>query len=249
MIKLIETPNLPNGKTKHCLIGKKYTDEIKELTELGIECIKVNENPLLTEEINSHADILCFNYGNGQVEASNGAVGEDKLKKLGISCLLYDSVISLPYPYDIPLNVAYIESSIICNTKHTSKSIIDFANQKKLTVIDTKQGYARCNLCIVDKKAVITEDDGLASLLKKYQFDVLQIASGDVYLSKEHYGFLGGASCKLSKEEIYFSGNIEHHRDYEEIIKFLNKYHIKPIYNKNRNLRDFGGVIQLTEEI
>ncbi len=249
MIQIIEKPNLPQNIVKHGLIGERYTDEIKELTEEGIECLILKENPLLDDEISAHADILSFNFGNGQVIVNASAIGESELKKLGITPLLCNKRISSPYPADILLNTAYIGDYIICNTKYTSKDILCFADAKNLNLINTKQGYARCNICVVSDNAVITEDEGLACLLKKYQFDVLNISSGDVYLSEQHYGFLGGASCKISKDRIYFSGNIENHRDYEDIIKFLNNHHIKPIYNKNRNLRDFGGIIQLTEEI
>lgn len=249
MIKIIENPNLPCGKVKHCLIGERYKEEIIELTELGVECITLKENPLLNKEISAHADILSYNFGGGKILADNNAIGEEQLKKTGITVQYCDSVISSPYPKDIPLNVARMGDNIICNKKYTHKSIIEHALQQKLNIINTNQGYSKCNLCILNEKAVITEDHGLGTLLKNYQFDVLEIPSGDVYLSDEHYGFLGGASCKLSENIMYFSGNIEKSRAYSDIINFLNKYNITPIYNKNRNLRDFGGIIQLTEKI
>lgn len=248
MIKLIKTPNLPVNSVKHCLIGENNTEEIFELSGLGIECIQLKTNNLLDNEINCHADLLSFNFGNGQVIASKGSIGEDVLKRIGITKLLYIDSITSPYPNDIPLNAAFIGNSIICKVNATASKFIEFAKANKLNIINTKQGYARCNLCIVSDNAVITEDCGLACLLKKYQLDVLTITSGDVYLSEKHYGFLGGASCKLSNNEIFFSGNIEKHRNYTDIINFLNKHNVKPIYNKNRFLRDFGGIIQLTEE-
>lgn len=248
MTKLITTPNLPQNKVKDCLIGEKYTDEINELSQLGINCLRLKESPDLETEISSHADILSFNFGNGQTLINKGSIGEEDLKNIGISPIIYNGKISSPYPNDIPLNVSFIGNNLICNVKHTAKEITDFAIKNNINLINTKQGYARCNLCIINDHAFITEDKGLFSLLKFCQFDVLNISSGDIYLSETHHGFLGGASCKVSKEEIYFSGNLKKHKDYEKIINFLNKHHIKPIYNKNRNLRDFGGIIQLTEE-
>ena len=44
-----------------CFIGGKYTDEINELNELGIETILLPSKNQLDDEINSHADILIFN--------------------------------------------------------------------------------------------------------------------------------------------------------------------------------------------
>ena len=249
MINLIKTPCLPKGKVKHCLIGGKYSEEIKELKKLNIECLSLNENSLLEDEINSHADILAFNFGNGQVLLNKGSIGEEELKKLGIMPVFYNGVISSPYPNDIPLNVAFTGNHIICNSDYTAKEITAFAKNNNIEIIRTKQGYSKCNLCIINDNAVITEDKGLACLLKKYQYSVLLISSGDIYLSDTHYGFLGGASCKISRNKMYFSGDLSCHRDYERIIEFLNLYNIEPVYNKSRKLTDFGGIIQLTENI
>ena len=249
MINLIKTSCLPKGAVTHCLIGSKYIEEINELNELGIECLTLNANPLLEEEINSHADILAFNFGNGQVLLNNGSIGENELKKIGIEPVIYDNKISSPYPNDIPLNVAFTGKHIISNSTYTAKEIIDFAHKNNIEIINTKQGYSKCNLCIVDENAVITEDKVLACLLKNYQFDVLLISSGDIFLSHTHYGFLGGASCKIAPDKMYFSGDLSRHRDYESVINFLELYNVKPIYNKSRKLTDFGGIIQLTEKI
>ena len=249
MNNLIKIPCLPEYSVSKCLIGSKYIDEISELKELGIECLTLNANPFLDEEINSHADILAFNFGNGQVLLNNGSIGEDELKKIGIEPVVYNNKISSPYPNDIPLNVAFTGKHIISNSTYTAKDIIDFVNKNNIEIINTRQGYSKCNLCIVNENAVITEDKGLACLLNNCQFDVLLISSGDIYLSEAHYGFLGGASCKIAPDKLYFSGDLSSHRDYESIINFLELHNVKPIYNKSRKLTDFGGIIQLTEKI
>ncbi len=249
MIKPIKTPCLPSGEVFHCLIGEGYSEEIQELTELGVKCIPLKENTLLDGEISCHADILSFNFGNGQVLLNNGAVGEKELKNVGITPIFYSKEICSPYPCDIPLNVAYTGRHIICNSKHTAREIVEFAESNNIEIINTKQGYSKCNLCIVSDNAVITEDEGLASLLNIYQYNVLLISKGDIYLSDAHYGFLGGTSCKLSPDKMYFSGDLSSHKDYERIIEFLDSYNVKPIYNKSRRLTDFGGIIQLTEKI
>ncbi len=247
MINIIKTPCLPEYCVNKCLIGKKYSTEINELKELGIKCLTLNTNPLLDEEINNHADILAFNFGNGQVLLNNSSIGEVELKNIGIEPVIYNKICS-PYPKDIPLNVAFTGKHIICNSTYTAKEIIDFANNNNIEIINTNQGYSKCNLCILNENAVITEDKGLACLLKKYQYDVLLISSGDIYLSDNHYGFLGGASCKVSHNKMYFSGDLSCHKDYERINAFLKLYNIEPIYNKSRKLTDFGGIIQLTEK-
>ncbi|MBQ7115640.1 MAG: hypothetical protein IJN94_04405 [Clostridia bacterium] len=248
MIRHIKIPNLPQKVVKHCLIGKKYTDEIKELNELGIECFTLKANPLLEDEINSHSDILAFNFGDGQILLNDDSIGEEELKSIGVTPVYYKNKICSPYPNDIALNVAFTGRHIICNSSYTATEIKEFTQKNNIEIINTKQGYSKCNLCIVNETAVITEDKGLARLLKKYQYDVLLISSGDIYLSDKHYGFIGGASCKIANDKMYFSGDLSSHRDYKSIVSFLDLYNIKPVYNKSRRLTDFGGIIQLTEK-
>lgn len=239
----IEHPNLPNKRVLHTYIGEKYTDEIRELTSLGVECIPIKSSTDLDEEISAHADILVFNCGKGNLIANRNAIGEFSGANLTIST----KNVKTPYPNDIALNCAFIGDVIVCNSKYTEPFILDYANKNNIRILHTNQGYAKCSICIVNKNAVITDDDGLACLLKKYQFDVLKISTGDIYLSDNHYGFIGGASAKISNNQMYFSGNLSSHKDYREIIKFLNKYNVEPIFNPNRRLQDFGGLIQLTE--
>ena len=229
---------------KRCIIGAKYTDEIKELESIGIECITINGNENLDEEINSHTDILCFKLSDELILADSSSAGELTHKIKDYKIISIDDIKS-PYPNDVKLNTAVLGNKIICNKKYTAQEIIDFQALNKLHLINTKQGYTKCSLCIVTDTAVITEDEGLACLLKKYQLDVLKIQSGYVRLSDKHYGFIGGASAKIAENKIYFSGNISEHPDYKTIQEFLNKYNIKPIFNKNRKLSDFGGLIML----
>lgn len=248
MFKIISKPNLPENSIKHCLIGAKYQKEIEELKELNIECLPLKANNKLDDEIDSHSDMLSFNMGNGKIIIYESSIGEEVLTKLGYE-VTFEKNIKSPYPNDVALNAAFINDLIICKKNSVSYKIIDCAKQNHLKIINTKQGYSRCNICIVSEKAVITEDEGIACLLKKYQFDVLKISSGFVYLSEKHFGFLGGASAKISKDKIYFSGDLSKHKDFDLITYFLKLHNVTPIYNKNRNLYDFGGLIQLTELI
>ena len=229
---------------KRCIIGAKYIDEIKELESIGINCITINGSKKLDNEINSHTDILCFKLSNDIVLADSVTAGELR-KKINDYTIIDIENIKSPYPYDVKLNTAFLCNRIICNSKYISNEILQYCINNNIEIINTKQGYTKCNLCIVNDNAVITEDEGLACLLKNYQIDVLKILPGYVALSEKHYGFISGASGKLDNNKIYFSGNILEHPDYDKIHKFLDKYNINPIYNNNRKLCDFGGFIML----
>ena len=235
-------PNLPSGKVKLCLIGASCIDEIRELNSFGIECITLKPCDFLPEEINYHADMLAFHMGNGEIIASFDSIGESN------NILIRNTVhLGNKYPEDVLLNAALIGNKLICNTKTVSKHINSFAIDNNIEIIHINQGYSKCSICIVNDNAIITDDPGISTLLKNYQIDVLTISKGNIYLSDNHYGFIGGASGKIAEDIIYFSGNLEMHEDYTRIIDFLKFHNIHAVYNKKRILRDFGGFIPLTQ--
>lgn len=232
------------ARIKKCLIGAKYTEEIKELRDLGIDIITLPRNPYLDEEINNHADILTFNCRNDILLIDEHIKGEIDLILSGYKTLPCKGIES-PYPKDIKLNATLLGDRLICNKQHASKELLVWAENNSIEIISTKQGYCKCNLCVISNNAVITEDDNLASLLKNYQIDVLKISKGFIHLSDKHYGFIGGASAKISPNEIYFSGDLSAHPDYQDITSFLDTHNVKPIFNKSRKLSDFGGIVSL----
>ena len=225
------------------IIGSKYVDEISELRDMGYDVITFEASDALHSEISYHADINVFRINNAIF------INDDIKLSVGESIspfkTLYIKGIHSPYPDDIKLNCAIIGDKLLCNTKHVAKEILEYAQNNLIEVIHTNQGYSKCSVCVVNDKAVITSDEGITSLLKNYQIDVLKISEGNIRLSDNHYGFIGGASGRLSYNELYFSGDISSHPDYEMIIDFLNKYSVKPVFNKNRPLTDFGGFITI----
>ena len=226
------------------IIGEKYTDEIRELTELGCDVITFKPNPYLDEEINSHADINFFNCNNGNIVLSDAVKGEIEPFLTDLR-LVECKGIKSPYPNDVALNCALIGKYLLCNTKYAAEEIKAFCKSNSIELLHTNQGYSKCSVCVLNENAVITECSAIASLLKNCQIDVLKIEKGYVALSEKHHGFIGGAGVMISENQMYFSGDISSHPNYAEISAFLDKYNIKPIFNKNRKLRDFGGFIKI----
>lgn len=240
----MNTPLLPKTKITSCIIGECYYNEIKELIDLGINCVTIPPNKTLDNEISCHADILTFNCGNGTILAEKGIAGELQSKTPTYNIVSVDEITS-PYPKDIGLNVFFDGNRLFGNSAHIKKELTDFCQKNNIEIINSKQGYTKCSICAVSENAVITEDDGLAYLLKNYQYDVLKISKGFVKLSDKHYGFIGGATARISQNELYISGDISAHPDYAQIKAFTDKYNISLIFNKNRPLTDFGGIINI----
>lgn len=231
-------------RISRCLIGARYKNEIADLTELGIDVIPLPVNPLLDDEISNHADILAFRLNNELLLIDSNIAGdvEPLVKPYSVFSV---KDISSPYPNDIKLNTALLGNKIICNEVYAHDLILQNAHYNNYQVICTNQGYAKCNICIINENAIITEDPGITTLLNNYQIDVLKLTPGFVHLSNKHYGFIGGASARISETEIYFSGDLSKHPEYKQIIEFLNKHNCKAIFNPNRLLNDFGGIIAI----
>ena len=117
---------------------------------------------------------------------------------------------------------------------------------QKIKRVSVRQGYSKCSILPVSESAVITDDESVYNSLKNH-VDVLLISKGDVDLAGHEYGFIGGASAKISNDEIFFFGNIEAHRNYNKIHEFLKKHGCTMIYDKNLLLTDFGGLVTLVE--
>ncbi len=226
------------------IIGSKYADEINELKELGCEIITFNGSDKLDDEINQHADINVFNCNNGDLIVNSDVKGEIEPFLRDFSLVPCKGIES-PYPNDVKLNCALIDKYLLCNTRYVADEVKVICEQNNIRLLHTNQGYSKCSVCVLNDNAVITESSTIASLLKNYQIDVLQISEGYVALSDIHHGFIGGASGMINESTVYFSGDVSAHPDYDSIIKFLNKYNIKPVFNKSRKLSDFGGFVKL----
>lgn len=226
------------------IIGSRYTDEIKELQDLGCDVITFNGSKALDDEINCHADINVFNCNNGVLIINSDIIGESEPYLKGFK-LIECKGIKSPYPDDIKLNCALIGKYLLCNTRFIADEITTFCKNNNIEPLHTNQGYSKCSVCVLNDNAVITEDTAIASLLKNCQIDVLLIEKGYVSLSDKHFGFIGGASGMLNTDTLYVSGDISEHPSYNDILKFLDKHHIKLVFNKSRKLNDFGGFIKL----
>ena len=124
-------------------------------------------------------------------------------------------------------------------------------NQEKFTakmiktgkrIIDVKQGYARCSVCLLGTKGAITADGGIGAVLRKLDVEVLEIQSGGIELCGYNYGFIGGASLVVDKTAVFF-GNVEDHPDGKKILDFVRSKGFEAEYPGSFPLTDFGSAV------
>lgn len=147
------------------------------------------------------------------------------------------------YPGDCAYNVAKVGKKVIGNLEYTDSVIKKIYTELGFRLINVKQGYTKCNLCVIDDNSVITEDEGLYRRLAEEGFDVLKIPSGEIKLKNFDNGFIGGASGYVANKKLAFCGDISKCSYYENVKHFINSKGIDIIFLLQTAPEDFGSII------
>ena len=113
--------------------------------------------------------------------------------------------------------------------------------------INSRQGYSRCSVCVVSDNAIITTDEGICRGAEAHGIDVLKIQPGYIDLLGFDYGFIGGASFKISDTKLAFTGRLDKHPDAERIIEFASLHNVNIVYITDKPAFDIGGAVPITE--
>lgn len=246
--KIIDRPNLPENDVRLVAISESAGEASRFLHSLGIKTVDIQANPQLSQAVSAHADIKFLHTPSHILYAYKEEI--DSFKNLQFFTVLgIDYKMSPNYPNDVRLNCAIIGNKIICNKRTVAKEIIEMAKINGFEIIDTKQGYSKCSVCVINEDAIITDDPSIHKAAQNYFNDTLFISKGSIVLKAANYGFIGGCTGKLSKNTIAFNGRIESHEDHNKIIDFINKYKMTAVELTSERLEDIGGIIPLTEAI
>ena len=248
MSRFIQKPNLPENDVDSVAVSASAGEAIKKLNSLTINTIKINAVKSLPDGLNEHADLQFLHLQKNKVTApSDNEHLCEQFKTMGFDvenaeCLGSD------YPNDVFYNAKIIGDNIICNIKTVSKSILRFAEKTSLNIINVKQGYSGCSVCVLNENAIITDDKSIFSAAQIFLNDVTLIEKNSIRLKNYNYGFIGGCCGKISKDVIAFNGSVMSHSSSNLIIDALERNSIRAIELHNGILEDIGGIIPLTEK-
>ncbi|HHU84086.1 MAG TPA: hypothetical protein GXZ23_02800 [Clostridiales bacterium] len=230
MEQYVKQPNIPQESCKQIFVGRLGEDAKHLLNHYNISIIDVAPNQDLPENISTHADLNLLYLGNGKIiKAENGQLG-------------------LSYPDDAKFNVAIVGKYCFCNTKTVQADLLQMLREY-YEIVNINQGYSKCNMAILNENSIITEDWGIYEKAKTIGFDVLKLEPGHVKLNGYKYGFIGGAGGLISYNKYFFNGDIDLHPQGYIIRNFFDKHNIQIIGIKNKQLEDFGSIIQFIEEV
>lgn len=216
------------------------------LRKYGFDVITTYRNTSVNENIAFHSDIsFLFDGEDTLFIASEMSEYENLMKDIVPCVIIIPEKIGKEYPHDVLLNCVPLGRKLICNIDTVSPTVLKYFKNKEYKFINVKQGYTKCSVLPVTDNAIITDDLSIATACENEGLDVLLLSKGSIKLNGFDYGFIGGASGRISRDTIAFCGNIDTHTDAAKIKEFLNKYSMKYLSLDDNKLYDIGSIIPL----
>ncbi len=212
------------------------------LKSRGLELVKMPPFSALQEPVSVHPDMLLF-IGQGKLVCHKEYfnIAEEQIRKISnisnSEIVISEEEIGREYPRDIVFNAAPVGDMLICKRDAISEKIARLYGEEK--IINVKQGYAKCSVCVVSDRAIITADRSIARGAEKKGIDTLLVSPGGVRLDGYDCGFIGGASG-TDEENVYFCGNTDLHPDGDKIKEFCEKHGKNAVSLSDEPLYDYG---------
>lgn len=213
------------------------------LKKYGFEIVLTPKLDHVYTTICGHTDIMVHKLCSNTIVVEPTVIEYFKNKMPEIEIITGKTILNEKYPYDIAYNSARVGNNIICNKNFTDDVIIEFANKNGLNLINTKQGYAKCSICVVSDDAIITSDKNIQSVAKENKIDVLLVNDNEIKLTGFDHGFIGGATGLIKKNILAVNGNIKFHANYNQIVDFCAKHSVEVISLNNDEIIDIGSIL------
>ena len=251
MMKFVETPNLPVC-VDTVIIGEKYCNILQKSVEnLGINVLPMPDDPYVDARLSGHADLSVLHLGGNRLLLApylKRSSFSQQLEDRGFDIRFADIEQSALYPNDAQMNVCILGNKVIYNPQTGSDAIVKYLTIGSRAVqVSSRQGYSRCSVCVVNDNAIITADEGICRSAEAHGIDVLKIQPGYIDLPGFDYGFIGGASFKISDTKLAFTGRLDSHPDAEQMIGFTSLHNVDIVYITDKPAFDIGGAIPIIE--
>lgn len=225
---------------KRLLIDKNINESSKQcLKNLGFALIETTEICQIKNSTSTHPDMQFLKIGDSTavVEQSVYSYYESVLPDYNLTA--FDGV-GNNYPDDSILNIVTLgDKTILTPYQHKKLSFLNINNP-----VFVKQGYVKCNICVLNANAVITSDYGIKKSLENFGIRVYLLPCEQILLKGYKNGFWGGCSGNFGNI-IYFNGDITKLDCYSQLVSVLQKEKIEPIYNHSCELCDNGSILYL----
>ena len=250
MLGFVEKPHLPQSRVRHIIIGEKYRKTLENaLIQNNLSPIWLKNNEFVDERLSGHCDLMAAHLGGRRIVACEFLRNSQLINNSNIpdiELLTVPNPTGKAYPMDAGLNFCLIGRKLIYNPNTANCAVV---SKLDCEMIPCKQGYTKCSICVVDENAIITADTKIAQIAAENGIEALLVEKDIAALDGFEYGFIGGASFKIDRNKIAFTGIIKKTDEKNKIESFLSRRGIEAIYLTEHELFDIGSAIPLTEEI
>ncbi len=215
---------------------------LNKLQELNVNIIKTKPIDHLIEFEKYHADMQLLIIEDTAFISHDSIYLENYLKDK-YKVIIIDSL-GREYPRNISLNALYVNNKLICKKESIASKIIEYTEDNGIEIINTKQGYSRCSVLVLNTGAIITADPSIYKSATLAGLKTLLISSGNIYLDENNYGFIGGASGVIGDTVLFF-GDIKTHPDNKMITDFIENEGMKYHSLCGGIMRDIGGLVHI----
>jgi hypothetical protein len=247
-MSFILSPNLPQNRVTHVILGSKYKKTAERLNKINISVIHVPDNKDVLPALSGHADLSICHLGGSRLLLSKSTEGfAPELSKYGFDVTVSEKPSDKSYPDDVGLCACILNNYLFHNIKYTDKGLINSALANGIKPLNVKQGYTKCSVCVVDDRHIITEDKSIQKAAEAIGISCLLISPGYIRLDGFDYGFIGGATGKLNKNILAFTGRLSSHPDKQKIYDYLESCGVEPFFLSEEPIYDVGSILPVIE--
>jgi hypothetical protein len=223
------------------IIDKRLPDPAKKrLMEYG-RLLELETSGITYQAVSGHPDIFFAQVGQKLIAAPNTPdFYFRELKECDADIQMGFSAVGRKYPQSAVYNAVVTDQWIVHNAKITDPKVTEVAGTRQF--LHVNQGYTRCNLVFLSKRAAVTSDAGIQQKLESRGVEVLFFNSGSVLLPGYSHGFFGGA-CGLWGDQLFLAGNPDLHPHGVKLRDFVAKAGIEIICLYDGPLFDGGGIL------
>ncbi|MGK0469139.1 DUF6873 family GME fold protein [Clostridium sp.] len=221
-----------------------HNEEKSHLIFNGYNVLLCPPSNLLDEAVCGHPDMLMYIDENSIIVHKD--MDTDFIQTLAaLNYKIYKTTASLQskYPQNVLVNLFCLGNLFVHSINFTDTKLLSLLKSKKF--INVKQGYTKCSTCVVTNQAVITSDTSIAKSLFSEKIDVLLIPPGDIILPGMNYGFIGGATGLVENDVLAFYGHLDHYLYGKDVLSFLKKHKVEPMFLRNGKLIDRGSIFRI----
>ena len=243
----LKTPNIPTNEVSCVIVDYRINKKSEDfLKNHGITVLKTAKLNTLYESVDGHPDMQIHHLGDN-LFVCEGTLLSYYQNLIPDAKLIPGAKVSNKYPYDIALNACRAGDFLFHYFDFTDYNILEYYKTKSVKLINVKQGYSKCSICIINEKAIITSDVKIAEKANKNGLDALFYDSNQIMLKNLPKGFIGGISGLINKNTLAINGNIEKLDENKRLLDFCQRYEVNIISLSDEIPEDIGSILPIKQ--